>query len=179
MSILRDLRQPGSSSLKGFGERGMTLVELILALMLFVSFMGVFVAVTQVTQRFLGDSEKQLPGSSGMLVDQYALQVGMDLLADSLSQTAVSQQDIASYISKGCTYDPISEWKLLGAKPQFPPGYSLCIRSTLLTESPLQDLINKKPMARPGIYIIHALPDEVSATTQQGRRLFCRPKPFC
>jgi hypothetical protein len=162
-------------------DQGMTLVEVMMAFMLLVAFMGVYVAVTEFTNRFLGDSEKVLPGSQGLLVDQYQLQTAMDRLADTLAQPGIEQSEIASIITSGCTYDPMGSWSLPGSKPELPPGYRICLRSTSLSESPTAQLLDRSafPKARPGIYVLQALPDEVSATTQQSRRLFCRPKPFC
>ena len=162
-------------------DQGMTLVEVLIALMLLVAFMGVYVAVTEFTNRFLGESEKVLPGSQGLLVDQHQLQTAMDRLADTLAQPGIEQTEIASIITSGCTYDPTGSWALPGAKPDFPPGYRICLRSTSLAESPITQLLDRSkfPQARSGIYVLQALPDEVSATTQQSRRLFCRPKPFC
>ncbi len=162
-------------------DQGMTLVEVLIALMLLVAFMGVYVAVTEFTNRFLGESEKVLPGSQGLLVDQHQLQTAMDRLADTLAQPGIEQTEIASIITSGCTYDPMGSWALPGAKPDLPPGYRICLRSTSLAESPSSQLLerSKFPQARPGIYVLQALPDEVSASTQQSRRLFCRPKPFC
>jgi hypothetical protein len=159
----------------------MTLVELVMALILLVAFLGVYVAVTEFTQRFLGESETRQPGvaSSGMLVDQYELQVGMDLLAESLAHASVSRENVSEYISQGCTHDPFVAWQALGKAYKFPNDYRICLRSSSLVESPLQDLVSKDPKARPGIYIIQALPEDVSATRQPARRLFCRPKPFC
>ena len=167
--------------LKPLRDQGMTLVEVMIALMLLVAFMGVYVAVTEFTNRFLGESEKVLPGSQGLLVDQHQLQTAMDRLADSLAQPGIEQSEIAYMITSGCTYDPMGSWSLPGAKPDLPPGYRICLRSTSLSESPITQLLDrpKFPLARPGIYVLQALPDEVSATTQQSRRLFCRPKPFC
>jgi len=162
-------------------EQGMTLVEVMIALMLLVAFMGVYVAVTEFTNRFLGESEKVLPGSQGLLVDQHQLQTAMDRLADTLAQPGMEQSEIATIITSGCTYDPMGSWSLPGSKPDLPPGYRICLRSTSLSESPITQLLDRSafPQARAGIYVLQALPDEVSATTQQSRRLFCRPKPFC
>lgn len=44
--------------LKPLRDQGMTLVEVMIALMLLVAFMGVYVAVMEFTNRFLGESEK-------------------------------------------------------------------------------------------------------------------------
>lgn len=33
--------------------------------------------------------------------------------------------------------------------------------------------------AKPGIYLLQALPERLNASTLPTRRLFCRPRPFC
>jgi prepilin-type N-terminal cleavage/methylation domain-containing protein len=162
-------------------EQGMTLVEVMIAMMLLVAFMGVYVAATTFINRVLGESEKVLPGSQGLLVDQHLLQTAMDRLADTLAQPGIDQSEIAAIITSGCTYDPVGSWSLPGSRPDLPPGYRICLRSTSLSESPISQLLDRSafPQAKAGIYVLHALPDEVSATTLQSRRLLCRPKPFC
>ena len=40
-------------------------------------------------------------------------------------------------------------------------------------------LIADSDGAKPGIYLLQALPERLSATSLPTRRLFCRPRPFC
>ena len=164
---------------------GMTLVEVIIALGMFVAFGAVFIAVTEFTGRFMRESEDGLPGTQGLLIDQHALQVVMDQLVDVLNQPGLSHQDLLRIESKGCVFDPMSgslsavngSWGLPGHAIQAPPGYRFCLYSTSLTESSLPNLLDQSGL--PGIYLLQALPETISSSSLPARRLFCRPKPFC
>lgn len=164
---------------------GMTLVEVIVALLMLVAFGSAFVAVTEFTSRFMRESEGGLSGSQGLLVDQHVLQVAMDQLVDILQQPGLTLQDLQRIEKKGCVFDPISgnldaesgSWGLPGAAITAPPGYQFCLHSTSLAESSMENLLNQS--GKPGIYVIQALPEASSAASLPARRLFCRPKPFC
>ena len=43
----------------------------------------------------------------------------------------------------------------------------------------LEDLIESRPNAKPGIYFIYAIPSEVSPTSKPLRKVICRPITFC
>lgn len=161
------------------GDAGVTMLEVMVAILMVVAFLGVFVSVTEFTSRWMRQSESGLPGSDGLLVDHHQLQVAMDQLAEALAQPGVSTEAVILATRKPCTYDPMVEWGLPGARPRIPPGYLFCLRSTSLSESPIQDLIAGTAGVKPGIYVIQALPEQLTAATQPARRLFCRPKPFC
>jgi prepilin-type N-terminal cleavage/methylation domain-containing protein len=173
---------------KPFRDKGMTLVEVMIALMLLVAFMGLYVAVTEVAGRFFGETEEALATlpqdqtrSHGLLVDHALLQTIMERLADTLSQPGIEPEEIAEIISSGCSDNPVASWSLPGPNIELPPGYRICLNATPLSESPVAELLKPLnfPQARPGIYVLQASPNEVSATAQPTRRLFCRPKPFC
>lgn len=163
----------------------MSLVEVIIALMMLVAFGSTFIAVTEFTSRYMRESENGLPGSQGLLIEQHDLQVAMDQLVSVLEQPGLSRQDLEAIQSKGCTYDPRSgdmdsqagSWGLPGPDVYLPPGYRLCLYSTSLPESTVESLLDQS--GKPGIYLLQALPDSVSASALPARRLFCRPKPFC
>ena len=164
---------------------GMTLVEVIIALAMLVAFGSAFIAVTEFTSRFMRESEDGLPGSQGLLIDQHALQVAMDELVNVLNQPGLSRQDLLRIEGKGCVFDPMSgdltsvsgSWGLPGPAIDVPTGYRFCLHSTSLTESPVENLLAQN--GKPGIYLIQALPESISAAALPARRLFCRPKPFC
>lgn len=175
-----------SKSLMGFPGRlaiegsGMSMLEVMIAMIMVVAFLGVFVTVTEFTSRWMRQSETGLPGSDGLMVDHHQLQVVMDHLAEILAQPGISQDEMISLTRKPCTFDPIADWSLPGPRLRaVPPGYLFCLRATSLAESSLQDLLAPTSASRPGIYVIQALPEQLTASTQPTRRLFCRPKPFC
>ena len=165
-------------------DLGMTLVEMIIAMMMLVSFGTVFVAFSEFTSQFMREAESSLPGSQGLLVDHHDLQMAMDQMVEVLSQPGLSSSDLQAIEQKGCVYDPMSGslddmssgWGLPGKSLFVPPGYKFCLRSTSLSEASIGSLQNG---AKPAIYFIQALPDEVSAASLPTRRIFCRPKPFC
>lgn len=166
-------------------DSGMSLVELIVALLMLVAFGSAFITVTEFTSRFMRESEDGLPGSQGLLIDQHQLHVAMDQLVDVLNQPGITLNDVMRIQRKGCVFDPMSgdldaetgSWGLPGPRLFLPPGYRFCLYSTSLSESSVEDLLNTS--GKPGIYLIKAEPESVSAASLPVRRLFCRPKPFC
>ena len=97
-----------------------------------------------------------------------------------LSQPSISKEEI---LSLGCRYKPSSSksiWDLPGISDKnLPINYKYCIFPTSLRESDIDDLIELKPNAKPGIYFIYAIPETITATTKPIRRVFCRPRMFC
>lgn len=163
-------------------DAGMTIVEVVVAMMLFTIFSAIFLMVSEFTTRYLGESEASLVGSQGLLIDHHRLQVAMDGLSESLAYPAVTQEKIVTIMTspeQSCTYDPVFEWALAGKRPELPPGYRICLKSTSLSESTIGSLIQQDANAKPGIYVLLAVPDEVTASARPVRRLFCRPKPYC
>ena len=87
---------------------------------------------------------------------------------------------------------PVSQWKLPMPEVSLPPGYRLCLWKTAVNvvdkttgvevtkglESPIANLLEGGE-AKPGIYLLQALPEQLSSTSLPTRRLFCRPRPFC
>lgn len=163
----------------------MSLLELLIAVMMLVIFGSTYAAVAEFTTKFMRESDEVLPGSNGLLVDQHDLQIAMDQLAETLSQPGWLLADLELIQKKGCVYDPMGGspdvsspgWGLPGRGLTVPPGYKFCLRSTSLAEP--QSIDQLLAGAKPGIYVIQALPDRVSAAALPARRIFCRPKPFC
>jgi len=175
-------------------QTGVSVVELVVAVALFATFMGVFVAVTEVMGRYSIDGGQHAEGepARSLLLDQHYLQQAMDDLVELLSQPALSSSSIQQIVSPSpgsagvgnCSSDPINDWGLPGSSlrerhPQLPVEYQFCIYSTSLVEASESDLLADAPQAKPGIYVITAIPEQVSINAQPMRRIFCRPKPFC
>ena len=135
--------------------------------------------------------------SKGLLVDHADLQIAMDELVAVLEQPAINVSPYAAAVgtsNSSCTRFPFKEraeggWQLPGRElhsplstpPRFlPPDYKFCLWRTLIRpESQLSDLSSGLPSAKPGIYILQAVPAKLSPSSLPTRRLFCRPKPFC
>lgn len=162
---------------------GMTVLELLLAIAMLVVFTGVVVMVMQFTLRFFSDAESgtknKLGAFDGVLIDHGKLHIAMDTFVEVLSQPGVSMKGIAfsqlDPLNVACKDDPVSQWGLDMLVDEnevadlLPPGYRLCLLKTTEIET----------ASSPGIYLLQALPEQLSASSLPTRRLFCRPHPLC
>ena len=173
-------------------NKGMTILEVLVATLMLVVFTGIVAMVMEFTFRFYGNPED---GSKGVLIDHAEIHLAMDQLIDVLSQPGLSKDvlhqiafplvedgernaiDLKDLLTDACTINPSANsiWKekvspMSLAGITLPDGYSICIWRTSFEEvSPSQA----------GIYMLQALPDESSASMLPVRRLFCRPRPLC
>lgn len=76
-------------------------------------------------------------------------------------------------------FDPVAAWGLPTSSISLPPSYRLCLWTTTAAESSQSALVAGTSGAKPGIYLLQALPERLNASTLPVRRLFCRPRPFC
>ena len=177
---------------KEIPKNGMTLIEMIFSIGMFSLFMSLFVVLAEFTSNFINKSNSTLQGSEGALIDHQVIQYNFDRLSDFLSQQGMSYNEINQIITnkeKICTYDPSLTWEIPGEKFIIPTGYKICLRSTSLTEpkdqtNSLGQIIHSSTKKlldgeKPGIYILQALPEEITPSSLPIRRIFCRPKPFC
>ena len=180
-------------------QRGMTVLEMLVAMLMLVVFTGVVAMVMEVTLRFLGaaeSGERNDSGevSNGVLIDHHQLQLAMDQLVDVLSQPGISREWLKGEVpgraqiafdpdqvdpDEACPAYPAIQWGLPMPSLSLPPGYRLCLWTTTALESSQAALLVGNPDAKPGIYLLQALPERLSASTLPTRRLFCRPRPFC
>jgi len=179
-------------------QRGMTLLEVLLALLMLVVFTGVVAVVMEFTLRFLGVAESgaknQSQVSNGVLIDHQEIHIVMDQLVEVLSQPGISKDRLIGGLQgipqiafapgvnpeRACVAgSPVQQWDLPMPDVALPAGYRLCLWMTTQRESDLKSLLEVNPGAKPGIYLLQALPERLSATTLPTRRLFCRPRPFC
>ena len=79
--------------------------------------------------------------------------------------------------NEACVSSPVANWGLSKLMPEvsLPPGYRLCLWMT--TEKETNPDQNGK--SEPGIYLLQALPEQISASGLPTRRLFCRPRSSC
>lgn len=70
---------------------------------------------------------------------------------------------------------PVNHWSLPMSEVFLPPGYRFCLWTTIQREG----AVDSSGQSRPGIYLLQALPEQLSASSLPTRRLFCRPRPFC
>ena len=171
---------------------GMTLPELIMAVLMLTAFTGVVIIVTRFTANFIrpinadGQRNFELAKDNSsedremvdILNDHLQINIAIDSIIDTLSQPGVDKNFI---LNLKCTSLPYSDWKIPSINQEaIPKNYSICIKPTLLTESSYMNLITNTATSRPGIYIIYSKPNNgITYNSTPVRRIFCRPKPFC
>ena len=164
-------------------KNGMTLPEVIIGMFMLAAFTGIFLLVTDYTNRFFVSNKQESNGTNGLLIDHHEINMSMDKIIEILSQPGYSLSEIIE-ISNNCTYQvpPKRIWDLPGNEKQdLPNGYKFCLITTSLPESSSKDLASNQINAKPGIYILYASPlsDKISINALPFRRIFCRPKPYC
>ena len=165
-------------------NKGMTLPELVLAILMLTAFTGLTVMVTEFTSRFFQplneeardeyiSSEKEL---SDMLNHHSQINSAFDSIIEILSEPGVDKNFI---LNLKCTSLPSLEWGIPSIDTEWiPKSYKICIKPTTLSESNYSELANAE--GKPGIYILYSKPENgVSVNATPLRRIFCRPKPFC
>ena len=165
-------------------NKGMTLPELVLAILMLTAFTAVTVMVTQFTSRFFQplneeakeeyiSSEKEL---SDMLNHHSQINSAFDSIIEIFSEPGIDKNFI---LDLRCTSLPSLEWGIPSIDTEaIPKSYKICIKPTTLSESNYSELANAE--GKPGIYIIYSKPENgVSVNSTPIRRIFCRPKPFC
>ena len=165
-------------------NKGMTLPELVLAVLMLTAFTGVTVMVTQFTSRFfqpLNEEAKEEYISdkkelTDVLNDNNKINNAIDSIIEIFSEPGIDKSFISNL---ECTSLPSLEWNIPSLdNDAIPKSYKICIKPTILSESSYSELVNAK--GKPGIYILYSKPENgVSVNTTAIRRIFCRPKPFC
>ena len=173
---------------KDFQENnGMTLPELILAIIMLGSFTALFVVVSQFTSKFFqknlrADIESNVFQKNDILNVQSDLYKSFDYLKLYLSQPGYQNSFFTGQGSTPvCSDDPQKDWKIPSSyQIKVPIENKICIEE-LIPESPLQDFV--KDSFKPGIYILYSLPkienEELTFNKIPVRTIFCRPRPFC
>ena len=169
---------------KKINSEGMTIPELVLAVLMLTAFTGITVMVTEFTARFFQplneeakeeyiSSEKEL---SDQLNDHIEINKTIDSIIEILSEPGIDKNFI---LNLECTSLPSLEWNIPSIDTKaIPKSYKICIKPTSLSESNYSQLANAE--GKPGIYILYSKPENgVSVNSTPVRRIFCRPKPFC
>ena len=176
-----------NQTFKNHKSSGMSLLELLLSISMLMVFTGVVAMVMQLTLLIFSESESGNSNSfsNGVLIDHQQIQMVMDDLVEVLSQPGISMEGIAfapQSVSPAVACppaQPVTQWDLPMPEVSLPPGYRLCVWKTTSGESSMADLIADVDGAKPGIYMLQALPEQLSSSSLPTRRLFCRPRPFC
>ena len=165
-------------------NEGMTLPELVLAILMLTAFTAITVMVTEFTSRFfqpLNEEAKEeyiLSGKefSDVLNHHLKINNAFDRIIEIFSEPGIDKNFI---LNLKCTSLPSLEWSIPSIDTDaIPTSYKICIKPTSLTESNYSELANAD--GKPGIYILYSKPENgVTINATPVRRIFCRPKPFC
>ena len=165
-------------------NKGMTLPELVLSILMLSAFTAITVMVTEFTARFfqpLNEEAKEEYITSNkefrdVLNDQLQINKAFDTIVEILSEPGISKNFI---LNLECTSLPSLEWNIPSIDTSaIPKSYKICIKPSSLTESNYSKLANAE--GKPGIYILYSKPENgVTINATPVRRIFCRPKPFC
>ena len=166
-----------NKDLNKINNDGMTLPELILAILMLTAFTAITVMVTQFTTTFfrpLNVEDKAL--IRDMLNDNSKINKAFDSIIEILSEPGIDKNFI---INLKCTSLPKEEWKIPTISVNaIPKSYKICIKPSSLSESNYSELANGDGKA--GIYILYSKPvGGINVNAIPIRRIFCRPKPFC
>ena len=165
---------------QNFKINGMTISEVSLAMMVLIIFFGVLTFYAKYFETNMKAKNNLNVEGKSWIQNNNAIFIAMKRWSEILSQPSISKEEVLSF---GCRYRPFeskSIWDLPGKSDEnLPINYKYCIFPTSLIESNLEDLIEAKPNAKPGIYFIYAIPNTITATTKPLRRVFCRPINYC
>ena len=171
-------------SYRKVNNEGMTLPELVLAILMLTAFTAVTVMVTRFTSRFfqpLNEEAKEEYISSNkelsdMLNHHSQINSAFDSIIEIFSEPGIDKNFI---LNLECTSLPSLKWGIPSIDTKaIPKSYKICIKPTTLSESNYAQLANAE--GTPGIYILYSKPENgVSVNATPVRRIFCRPKPFC
>ena len=159
---------------------GFTLPELSLAVMSLVAFASIYILATKYISKIIGYSSSMNKQSENWVISRNSILMAMDKWEKIITQPAYTKEEISSL---GCRSNLISlynKWSFPGDTDlDLPKYYKYCIFETSLQESNLDDLVNGVEYAKPGIYILYAIPDIVSPQSMPIRKIICRPRTFC
>lgn len=180
----------------------MTLLEMLLALLMLVTFSGVVILTLQFLLEFVRVPGTCIPGASkevcksqSVVVNQQQIALAMDKISEVISQPGFAKSDIdrfafdyigdsrlinlssADKLATACTGDPVGQWSLEIPELLIPVNYSFCLWRTSKIEPELSEMLSGQET--PAIYVLQALPAELSPFVLPARRIICRPRPFC
>ena len=160
-------------------NKGMVLPELILSMIFLVSFGLVITSTSSLLNKLMSLNNFNYENND-YKTEIYLAKKRMKEWAEILSQSSYTREEINKMGCSDIPNAPKTIWNL-PHKPIDSPSknYQFCISKTPLQESGLEDLISKRNLAMPGIYILYAKPNINSSYLPFIRILFCRPRVFC
>lgn len=158
----------------------MTLPEVAIGMMVMI----MFVSLISLSARFLQVRIKsvlnQSDDNSRYLQKEHQIYLAMDRWSKILSQPSYTKLDIGMLGCRKIPKENESIWNTPGiSDANLPSNYKYCVLPTIFGESDIIDLINQADNARPGIYLLYAIPYKLSPTSKPIRKIICRPINYC
>lgn len=163
------------SSLKLARSSGMTLLEVLIAVLLFAIFSGTFLMVTEMIGQLLPSDKAPLSGNScnGASLEASCINIAFDTIVPLLEKADPDNLDIAGqYLSPNhMLLGYVAELQLA-----WPDAYKIEI---LRYPALVQSAATPTEPARPGLYLLQATPTMSAFWRKPIQRLFCRPYYRC
>lgn len=171
------------------GAAGMALIELLISIMLFAVFGGIFAVVTEITSSLAVADQPSSLGTECMGVgeDRACIELYFDRLVEDLESSAFPASaghlfhDVSHKLNGKSQCAPTPKALLAFEIPSlaWPVGYEICIYA--YNSSVIKEDLSASPQT-PGLYLLQASPSESlpsGSTRQPVQRLFCRPRYLC
>lgn len=159
---------------------GMTLPEVMIGMMVMIIFASLISLSAKFLQLRLKTVFYKRDSNSTLLQKEHFIYSAMERWSKILSQPSYSKKDIEML---GCKYKPRdneSIWNTPGiSDSNLPNDYKYCFLPTIFGESNMIDLVNGEDSARPGIYLLYAIPSKLSPNAKPIRKIICRPMNYC
>jgi len=169
----------------GLGSKGMTIIELLIAIMLFAMFMSVFVVVTEMLVAWIPATNFKLSENhcNGQGLEQSCINVSFDQMVESLELAPFEEVDTlaSSVITDDCWHRPSPGGIYGDGDIEWPDSFRVClIRDPGASETnPSAPEPSHGGKALPGLYLLQASPIDDAFWRKPVQRLFCRPIHLC
>jgi prepilin-type N-terminal cleavage/methylation domain-containing protein len=160
---------------RGFSSSGMTLLEVLIAVLLFAIFSGTFLMVTEMIGQLLPMEQAPARENScnGPALEEACVNVAFDMMLPYLEESNPLNINISenSLSPNQLSIPGVSDLQLA-----WPDAYKLeIIQWGELSQTPQTDV----QASRPGLYLLQATPTTPAFWRKPIQRLFCRPYHRC
>lgn len=153
-------------------SNGMTLLEVLITIMLFAVFTGVFLTVTEMLSVLIPPSDTPLSVQScnGAALELSCINIAFDQIIPILEKDS----DKPNGCSLTASLIPAVAKKIIDIDIDWPDDYKVCIYK-------YDNLAEQEPPAAPlpGLYLLQAEPTKQVFWRKPVQRLFCRPYHLC
>lgn len=183
---MRTTRASCRQQLKGLNstnyrsDAGMTIIELLVAISLFATFMSIFVVVTQMLVTWIPETNSPSNENqcNGQGLETQCINAAFDRMVESLELAPYSDVDqlAKAVISDECWHHPKGPNIYNAGDMPWPDSYRVC-----LVKDPGASETDPSLGGRelPGLYLLQASPVDDAHWRKPVQRLLCRPIHLC